>query len=263
MDQEQKEGVKITERPDLYDWLYDDFTSDIPMYSHLVESHEEVLECGIGTGRIALPLASEGKIIYGIDNSSEMLCVLEKKMSNYPLSIKEKIKIFRADMRDFDLNRKFSLIYIPFSTFNYLLTVEDQKLALTSIFNHLNSTGELVIELLSPSYFIGWLDVKPVLKKVKQRSDPNSNKTIEMWKECDFNSASQIVTEHRYFKFFNTDGLLEREELIHWKNRLFFLGELNLLLEFSGFDIKHIYGDFNLGPYKHESEVFIVVAKRN
>ncbi len=253
--------AKITDHPELYDWLYEDFKDDIPMYSSLVKSHEELLECGIGTGRIAIPLAMSGKIVSGIDNSPTMLKACRRKLRKLPSSVQERIHPIKADMREFDLNHKFSLVLLPFSTFNFMLTQEDQRNALASIKNHLVHKGTLILELLSPALCPAWFERNPVSRRYQEKNFRKTMTICEFWKLCNFDTANQIITEHRYFRFFNEEGGFIEEKVIIWKNRLFFLGEMKLLMEIMGFKINNVYGDFSFGPYSHDSEIFVVVAE--
>jgi ubiquinone/menaquinone biosynthesis C-methylase UbiE len=47
----------------------------------------EVLEIGVGTGRIALPLSGHVKVVYGVDISMNMLRTLQAKQTNEPVYI--------------------------------------------------------------------------------------------------------------------------------------------------------------------------------
>lgn len=49
----------------------------------------KLLEPGIGTGRIAIPLAEQGYTVHGIDVSEAMLAILADRLANYkrPLNI--------------------------------------------------------------------------------------------------------------------------------------------------------------------------------
>jgi hypothetical protein len=253
--------VDVTERPDLYDWFYTEQVEDIPMYLSLAEGHSEVLECGIGSGRIAIPFAQSGKVVYGIDNSAAMLRRLESNLSHFPKTVQENIHAYEADMRGFDLGRRFSFVLVPFSTFNYLLSIEDQKASLRAIRDHLIEQGTLVLELLSFSLFPHWLDNDTAIRKVVKRIDPNTGGAIEMWRAIRFDSATQIVEQDRHFRFYSADGVFDSEVIVLWRNRFFFMGEMQLLLETAGFEIANIYGDCSFGPYRHESEFAVVVAK--
>lgn len=253
--------ASVSQRPDLYDWHYIDQVEDIPMYCALAEGHSEVLECGIGSGRIAIPMAEAGKIVYGIDSSPEMLGRLEAKLKDFPESVRKKVRFYQADMRDFDLGRKFSHILVPFSTFNYLLTLKDQKKSLLSIRRHLAPQGTLVLELLSFSLFPKWLDNDNLLRKVITRRDPGTGKAVELWRVVRFDSASQIVEQDRHYRFYDESGVLEKEMVVLWRNRFFLMGEMQLLLDATGFEVTNIYGDCDFGPYEHHSEFAVVIAK--
>jgi SAM-dependent methyltransferase len=256
----QKAGV--AERPDLYDWLYSHFDEDVEMYIKLAEQNSVALECGIGTGRIAIPMAEKGITVFGIDNSETMLKALDDKLAHKPKTVREKIKPILTDLRDFSLGKTFNYIFIPFSTFNYLLNLDDQKKALRCINSHLEPGGRLVIELISFSLFPDWLNNNHNLIKSIQKKDEVSGKITEMWRSFRFDSSSQIIEQDRHYRFYNENGDLENEILVLWKNRLFFVGEIQLLLELSGFRVDDVYGDCEFGPYTHKSEFFVVVARK-
>jgi SAM-dependent methyltransferase len=256
-----KERIRITDRPQLYDWLYEDFKDDISMYLSMSSPYDEILECGIGTGRVAIPLAQNGKTVRGVEISSAMINRLEEKLIVCSQDVRNRIQIFQQDMRNLDLSIKFPFVLVPFSTFNYLLNIEDQKKCLMSIRHHLTQQGNLVLEFLSFSMYPAWFKNDSILRKYKETVDADTGKITQLWKLAEFNSATQIITEERYFRFYEPTGVLINEEVIYWQNRFFFLGEIELLLSSCGYKITEIYGDFNFGAYQHNSQVAIVVAK--
>src|SRR5690242_9805356 len=79
-----------------------------------------VLELGIGTGRIALPLASRGLKVQGVDASEAMIVRLRAKPGG------KELPVTIADFRDFDLGEKFALIFVAFNTIFALQSQEDQ-----------------------------------------------------------------------------------------------------------------------------------------
>ncbi|MGB9135483.1 MAG: class I SAM-dependent methyltransferase [Candidatus Bathyarchaeia archaeon] len=251
--------VEVQDRPDLYDWQYD-HTDDVRMYHDLAERHDILLECGIGTGRVAIPLAKSGKTVYGIDNSRHMLDHLEKKLSMLP-DVYERVKCVEADMRDFNLEQQFSFIYVPFSTFNYLLTIEDQRKALGAIRKHLTDDGILVLEILSFSFHPRWLDNTRHIEEIKKGPFPETEEEVHLQAVTEFDSSTQIVVETRFFSFFDQNGNLTGTEKVVWRNRYFPIGEMRLLLESCGFALDALYGDWKMGEYCHESEFAVLIAK--
>src|SRR5512141_863440 len=72
-----------------------------------------ILELGVGTGRVAIPLAKDGRELVGIDRSAAMLARAAAKAKK----AKVKLTLVEADMRTFALERTFPLVTIPFNTF--------------------------------------------------------------------------------------------------------------------------------------------------
>src|SRR5258705_1231004 len=79
-----------------------------------------VLELGIGTGRVALPLAGKGLRVDGIDISAAMVAELRKKPSG------DRIQVRIGDFSEIPAEPQFSLIFVVFNTFFSLLTQESQ-----------------------------------------------------------------------------------------------------------------------------------------
>src|SRR5215470_4963737 len=103
-----------------------------------------VLELGIGTGRIALPLGEKGLAVHGIDASSQMIEELRRKPGG------NAIPITIGDFGDVAVEGKFSLIYVVFNTFFSLLTQEDQVRCFANVASHLLPGGLFVIEAFVP-----------------------------------------------------------------------------------------------------------------
>ena len=103
-----------------------------------------VLELGIGTGRLALPLAARGLAVHGIDASSAMVEKLRAKPGGAA------IPVTIADFADVAVAGRFSLIFVAFNTFFALLTQDDQVRCFARVAEHLTATGVFVIEAFVP-----------------------------------------------------------------------------------------------------------------
>jgi 16S rRNA A1518/A1519 N6-dimethyltransferase RsmA/KsgA/DIM1 with predicted DNA glycosylase/AP lyase activity len=68
------------------------------------------LELGIGTGRLALPLAARGVEVHGIDASPAMVERLRAKPGG------DEVTVAIGDFTDFDLRERFSLVFVAFNT---------------------------------------------------------------------------------------------------------------------------------------------------
>ena len=102
------------------------------------------LELGIGTGRVALPLAEKGIEVHGIDASEAMVERLRAKPGGdgVPASI--------GDFADVGVEGRFSLVYVVFNTFFALLTQEDQVRCFANVEKRLDDGGVFVIEAFVP-----------------------------------------------------------------------------------------------------------------
>ena len=98
------------------------------------------LEFGIGTGRIALPLAERGVRIAGIDNSEAMVARLRAKPGG------EDIEVVIGDFARTRVSGEFSLVYLVFNTIFNLVTQDEQVACFQNAAAHLRSGGRFVIE---------------------------------------------------------------------------------------------------------------------
>jgi SAM-dependent methyltransferase len=103
-----------------------------------------VLELGIGTGRIAIPLAQRGHEVHGVDASEAMVEVLRSKAGGEDLPVRI------ADFADVDVEGAFSLVYVVFNTFFALLSQEDQVRCFSNVARRLREGGVFVIEAFVP-----------------------------------------------------------------------------------------------------------------
>jgi SAM-dependent methyltransferase len=103
------------------------------------------LEFGIGTGRIALPLAARGVRVAGIDNSEAMVARLRAKPGA------EKIAATIGDFSTTRVEGEFSLVYLVFNTIFNLVTQDAQVACFENAAAHLVSGGTFVIETGVPN----------------------------------------------------------------------------------------------------------------
>jgi SAM-dependent methyltransferase len=98
------------------------------------------LELGIGTGRIALPLAERGVRVAGIDSSEAMVARLRAKPGG------EALEVAIGDIASARVEGQFSLVYLVFNTIFNLVTQDAQVACFQNAAAHLRSGGRFVIE---------------------------------------------------------------------------------------------------------------------
>jgi SAM-dependent methyltransferase len=102
------------------------------------------LEFGIGTGRIALPLAARHVPVCGIDASKAMVARMRAKPGG------EAIDVTIGDFSAARIDGKFSLVYLIFNTIFNLKTQDEQVACFANAAAHLVAGGCFVVELHVP-----------------------------------------------------------------------------------------------------------------
>jgi SAM-dependent methyltransferase len=104
----------------------------------------DALELGIGTGRIALPLAQRGVRVKGIDLSESMVERLRAKPGG------AEIQVEIGDFATTTVPGSFTLAYLVFNTINNLTTQDAQVACFENAAAHLEQGGCFVIEVGVP-----------------------------------------------------------------------------------------------------------------
>jgi SAM-dependent methyltransferase len=106
------------------------------------------LELGIGTGRIALPLAARGVDVHGIDRSEPMVARLRAKPGGdvIPVTIGD----FSTAAAESAAPGTFGLVYLLFNTIMNVTTQAGQVAVFRNAAAHLRSGGVFVIETMIP-----------------------------------------------------------------------------------------------------------------
>lgn len=102
------------------------------------------LELGIGTGRIALPLAARGVRLHGIDLSEAMVARLRAKPGG------GEIGVTLGDFATTRVDGSFSVAYLVFNTIMNLTTQDEQVACFENVAAHLEPGGCFVIEVMLP-----------------------------------------------------------------------------------------------------------------
>jgi SAM-dependent methyltransferase len=136
-------GDRIADVYDRLDALPED-TAEAAEFLAGLAGEGPALELGIGTGRVALPLAARGVEVHGIDASERMVAKLRSKPggSEIPVTI--------GDFAGVEVKGQYQLIFVVFNTFFALLTQEDQVRCFAGVADHLETNGTFVIQAFMP-----------------------------------------------------------------------------------------------------------------
>lgn len=229
---------------------------DVALYRNFARRcGDSLLELGVGTGRLALPLAREGLEVTGVDISPRMLAIAQAKLKG---DLAQRVHLVPGDMRKLHLGRHYSLAVIALDTFMHLTTVPDQVQTLQAIRRHLTTEGLLIIDLSNPlagNYTQG--EGELVLAWVRQ--DPATGHRVMKLESVTTDAARQLRQVTFIYDAWDHAGLVRRS-VMTFPLRYFYRSEMELLLCRAGFGVEAVYGSYDLEPYSSQSPRLILVA---
>ena len=212
-----------------------------------------ILELGVGTGRVAIPLAKDGHEIVGIDRSAAMLARLE----SHARRARATVRLVEADMRSFSLDQAFALITIPSNTF-LMLTPDDRWACLARCREHLAPAGRLAIDVFQPDpNKVTGLDGG--VREEWRRLDPETGHVVMKFSST---RADVDATHLRWWFDEELEGgeirRITREAGLHFLYR----PAAELLLPAAGFELDTFHGDYDGSAVEPSSPKLLIVARR-
>jgi SAM-dependent methyltransferase len=202
--------------------------------------HGAALELGIGTGRIALPLAQRGIRVHGIDLSGAMAARLRAKPGA------ERIGVTIGDFATTTVDGRFSVGYLVFNTINNLTTQDEQVACFQNVAAHLEPGGCFVIEVGVPA-----LQRLPPGETVRAF---NLSATRLGFDEYDV--ASQGLISHHYWA---VDGKLE---VVSMPFRYVWPSELDLMARLAGMTLRERWSGWKREPFTSDSTSHVSVWEK-
>ena len=236
---------------DIYDFAWGDFNDDVDFYANLARAVDgPVLELGVGSGRVALPLAEDGYDVTGIDTSPSMLaCARERLAAAKP---KGKVELVAADMTSFDLGRRFGLVFCAANTFQHLLTTADQRACFACVAKHLAPDGIFAMSIRSPVSVSWEEDAQTPLLLDWTRVDPETGETVMKLVGAQADAARMVRKLTYVYDRVARDGALRRQVFVT-ELRYSTEAEIRLLLQEVGLRVTHVYGDYDLTRWVRET----------
>ena len=243
---------------DIYDAIFSYVVDDIPFYlDEAKRSGGPVLELGCGTGRVSIPIALSGIELVGLDSSTAMLERAQQKAESTGAT---GLSLLQADMRNFLLPDKFSLIIIPFRGLLSVLSVEDEVRVLTNIKRHLAPGGRLVFDIFVPDLNM-MVQEGDVPYHFRDVTDPSTGKQIVLWNQASYDAYTQVMSIRTTIEYLDCSGRVSDKIYRDFALRYIFRWEMYHLLRACGYDIIALYGDFKRRDFDENSANMIWVAE--
>src|SRR6266511_2060433 len=107
-----------------------------------------VVELGVGTGRIAIPIAQEGIRVVGVDSSREMLAACARRAEAEGVAALLDLRL--GDLRSPPVDERVPLVICPFRSYLHLADDGERIDALTAARSVLVANGRLVFDVFAP-----------------------------------------------------------------------------------------------------------------
>jgi SAM-dependent methyltransferase len=210
-----------------------------PVVDFLVElaGGGRALELGIGTGRIALPLAQRGIPVHGIELSQAMVAQLRAKPGA------EAVGVTIGDFATTTVEGTFTLAYLVFNTIGNLTTQAAQVACFRNVAAHLEPGGRFVIEVGVPDL---------------QRLPPGETHRVFHASETGFGideydvATQGLISHHVRIQ----DGRLERSSVPF---RYVWPAELDLMAQLAGMELSERWGGWQREPFTSDSRMHVSV----
>lgn len=243
--------------PAYYDRTYRARADDVAYYAALAKPGLRVLEYGVGSGRIALPMARAGAQVTGIDHSAPMLGALRARLREEAADVRARVRLVRGDMRRVALDERFPLVICPFNTALHLYERQDVEAWLAHVRRHLTPGGTLVLDVSVPSPSDLARDPTRA-HRTAPFVHPSAGK-VKYAEHFDYDQVRQILFVSMVFEPIGKPPSASfATPLAH---RQFFPREMEALLHYNGFDVVTVHGDFHGGPLDADSDVMIWHAR--
>jgi SAM-dependent methyltransferase len=235
-------GERVAER-------YDESAADMfepavvdPVVDLLADlaGHGAALELGIGTGRIALPLAQRGVRVHGIDLSGAMVARLRAKPGA------EQIGVTIGDFAATTVEGRFSVAYLVFNTIMNLTTQDGQIACFQNVAAHLEPGGCFVIEVMVPA-----LQRLPPGETVRAFNVSPTHLGFD-----EYDVASQGLISRHYSV---VDGDLD---VLSMPFRYVWPSELDLMARLAGMTLRERWGGWRREPFTGDSTKHVSVWEK-
>ncbi len=245
---EYDEIKKLYDNYELYNNEFANYEDDFSFWKYWIKKIKpnNVLEIGIGNGRLIKLLSPMVNRYDGVEFSKKIIDDFKKKNKKYNGII------YNQDMKNININNIYDLIIIPFNTFVYLYNLNDILNFFQGIKSISNEKTIIIIDIFNPSLD----DLKDVNKyKLCGQFDIDKD-NYKLYEKHHYNPLNQIIIYYK--KYVNNGKKIELSLPV----RVFFHQEIMNIIKLNGFDTINELGDYNNEEYSCNSRKQILFLKK-
>jgi SAM-dependent methyltransferase len=223
---------------ELYDPWSASVVEDVAFYlEEARRSGGPVVELGVGTGRIAVPIAADGIRVIGVDSSRKMLDVCARHAALAGVEVDLRV----GDLREPPVHEQVPLVICPFRSLLHMHTEEDRRRVLGAARELLLPGGRFVFDVFTPG-----------ADDIAQTHDRWLEREPRIFEHAVWDEVARTLT----LTVRGPDG--ETTMALAWLSP----DEWRMLLEESGFEVEDCYGWFDRTPFTGGDDT-VWIARRN
>jgi ubiquinone/menaquinone biosynthesis C-methylase UbiE len=213
-----------------------------------------ILELGCGTGRVALPLATHGATVIGIDRSESMLARARMRVRRAKLH--SRVKLIRGDIRHLPFpDKSFPLVMAPYGILQSLLDERLLSATLKDVRRVLARNGSFGVELVAD--LPAWDEYS---NRVTFRSKRGPHgKPIQLIESVTQDRRKHITRFEQ--EFVEGRGKSATRKKFRLAFRTLTVPQMVQRLEKAGLEVSALLGDYHGGPWDLRAEVWIILAE--
>lgn len=216
-----------------------------------------LLEFAVGTGRMAVPLATHGFQVTGLDSSAAMLERAAARRVSLSRTTQARLDLRHGDMRTCQLTATFDLVLAGFNSY---LLLPDREARLETLHNavaHVRPGGGVAVDVFSATA----LDATPDHEEVEfLQRDPSTGRRITRERFYTYDEAGHRGCSTLIYRYY--DGpLLVNERRLGYSLALLTRDEVVAEFVEAGLQINAVYGDYSRQPWRDDSPNLIVVGR--
>lgn len=223
---------------DLYEW-YLDTDSSVEALAELA-GEGPVLELGVGTGRVAIPLAERGLEVHGIDASEAMVSRMREKPGG------DRVTVAMGDFAEVPApGGPYTLVFVVFNTLFALQSQDEQARCFRGVADALSERGGFLVEAFVPD---------PSRFDRGQRVEALTVESDLVTLEASIHDpvAQRVASRHVLIQ----DGEVQTYPA---DIRYAWPSELDLMGRLAGLELRHRWGGWRREPFTAESSRHISV----
>jgi SAM-dependent methyltransferase len=201
-----------------------------------------ILEFGIGTGRLALPLIERGHQVAGIDGSPDMLAQLRRKPGG------QDIQVEIGDFASTFLGTRFGLVVLAMNTVYALPSQQAQVACFANAARHLEAGGRFVVDAWIP--------------------DPGAfrdGRAMRLVQHEEGHVVIEVAEIHPATQQMQTNKIFLRSDLVKVfpaNHRYAWPAEMDLMAQLAGLTLEHRFADWARRPYRDDSRTHVSIWRK-